>query len=557
MGFSSNNLRDGPPVVVAGLVGAAYVAWKVKSAADGVFARVEHIADHAVESVLIVQAATADSVKWVVLVTIWTTALAGVAYIVMYTHRQWKTLLRVCGKEPEANVETFAVSRSELVRHLRNPQGAEDLVNAVSVMGAGPSGCLRLAVGSQRNKGSTSYVVEVRLGEPRFLDSSISCDCLDHLSRGHGCKHMGAAMLFLCRSREAEVQDRGRSLATSGFAYSAMGGKGSKGGASRAQSSGALLRPRVSIQGDPSSGCVSGLREGLRDAARRWALKARNLPAPDAAVESSLPAGAPLRRLERAEVPSTPRVPGVAVERQMSVRFLAGASPHDEVVVLLKTPGLRQVFVVAYSFDVARVVEALCVVGPTCDVKVLMDAKQCAGRTKAQFQRAKQLETRGCVVRLASGIPCHEAYASRDRDDINVRRHARGLVHGKSVLCLYEDGHARCLIGSANWSDSTVANVEFGAVLSRPGPEFVTHWLTEVERGFTQGHDLSEVADGEGRLPSPSPPSESFGGARASGSFAGARGGGRRVGGMAISSKEVAELRAELRARRAASGAAP
>ena len=42
-----------------------------------------------------------------------------VAYIEMYTHSHWKVLLRVCGKEPDANVETFAVSRLELSQHIR------------------------------------------------------------------------------------------------------------------------------------------------------------------------------------------------------------------------------------------------------------------------------------------------------------------------------------------------------------------------------------------------------------------------------------------------------
>ena len=102
------------------------------------------------------------------------------------------------------------------------------------------------------------------------------------------------------------------------------------------------------------------------------------------------------------------------------------------------------------------------------------------------------------------GLAKATAYRARDRE-VRVGDDVKGIVHGKSMLVRYLPPSgglpvkvATCVIGSTIWTDSSTANLEFSAVLREPGAAFVQEWLSEFERGWSQGTDLAaalEAAD--------------------------------------------------------------
>ena len=143
---------------------------------------------------------------------------------------------------------------------------------------------------------------------------------------------------------------------------------------------------------------------------------------------------------------------------------------------------IASVDVVAYSFDVRRITDALAGLGSK--VRVLMDQSMCMGRTKNQRQMAQQLAANGCSVRVGRGRGIRAAYAARDRE-VAVGESWRGIIHGKSILVRYDQTRvqkgALCVIGSTNWTDSSTANLEFSAVIRELDETFEREW-TEIGR---------------------------------------------------------------------------
>ena len=132
---------------------------------------------------------------------------------------------------------------------------------------------------------------------------------------------------------------------------------------------------------------------------------------------------------------------------------------------------------------------------------VLLDAQQ-LGATKAQAGRGRQLESQGVQVRIGRGSSVDENYRERGRE-FRLGGMIKGKIHGKSALIQdpgtsNSPGVTECLIGSANWSDSTGANVEFNARIRQPSPEFVSSWLEEFNTHFGASLTVSEVLEGNG-----------------------------------------------------------
>ena len=80
------------------------------------------------------------------------------------------------------------------------------------------------------------------------------------------------------------------------------------------------------------------------------------------------------------------------------------------------------------------------------------------------------------------------AYGERGRV-VNLGSKIVGRIHGKSALVEYKAASqdstaaAECIIGSANWSDSTCANVEFGTRWTGSVTDpFVAGWRAEFDR---------------------------------------------------------------------------
>jgi hypothetical protein len=175
------------------------------------------------------------------------------------------------------------------------------------------------------------------------------------------------------------------------------------------------------------------------------------------------------------------------------------AQQFAEALLVGEAEDIESLDLVAYSFDVKRITDAICVLGPR--VRVLMDHSMCVGgRTKLQLQAAQQLYSNGCSVRVGRGRGIKAAYAARDRD-VSVGESLKGIIHGKSMLVRYDPARvtrgAVCLIGSTNWTDSSTANLEFSAVLREVGEDFVRDWTAEFTRGWTASKTLAEAIQEE------------------------------------------------------------
>ena len=107
--------------------------------------------------------------------------------------------MRLSGKEPEANIDALAVQDWR-----RNNRGAAELARAVSHPTIDQNGILscRVSSSSAARAGTGSHYIckcDFKLFKagrrPNSLD--VSCTCMDHLTRGEGCKHGGAMLLYL------------------------------------------------------------------------------------------------------------------------------------------------------------------------------------------------------------------------------------------------------------------------------------------------------------------------------------------------------------------------
>ena len=137
-----------------------------------------------------------------------------------------------------------------------------------------------------------------------------------------------------------------------------------------------------------------------------------------------------------------PPLPAVAVERKVTsvgvqtstvvrpqATFLTGleAQEFTERLLVGESEDIESVDLVAYSFDVKKITDAISALGPK--VRVLMDrSMSVGGRTKLQLQAAQQLNSNGCSVRVGQGRGIRAAYLARDRD-VGVGDTLRGIVH--------------------------------------------------------------------------------------------------------------------------------
>ena len=76
----------------------------------------------------------------------------------------------------------------------------------------------------------------------------------------------------------------------------------------------------------------------------------------------------------------------------------------------------------------------------------------------------QELTTAGCDVRLTTGKSVRDAYVNDNRD-VRVWSGLQGLHHAKSILVLRATSAADLVVGSTNWTTSSRANRECGAVL--------------------------------------------------------------------------------------------
>ena len=322
----------------------------VDSAAGATVAVIDAVSDGAV-------AVTGHAVDGIVT---WGSVLA--VLVVAQCLWQWhlKVRLRLAGFEPEANVFT-AQQVWEVTRSARKV-GA--LLDKVELDHKTPEGRVVLHVqGSE----ATPYVVE--LDSVKFLQGSppgdvvLKCTCLDHLSRGPMCKHAGAACLYL-RSHLAELQQLGLSgppLAGETLAVAD-------------QRSAAIRRAeslRVVSRGPLQ--CFEGLAQ-----LRQKALQLRDRVEP--MVEAVRPR-------------STGRSVCTQTEEDPAATFLdaVGLQRYAEALLVGDQESITSVDVVAYSFDVVGLTEALAHLGPK--VRILMDEGQCFGRTRRQLQAAQQMSS--------------------------------------------------------------------------------------------------------------------------------------------------------------------
>jgi len=308
----------------------------------------------------------------------------------------------------------------------------------------------------------------VSLIRPLEDGEQVRCDCMDHAKKGPYCKHAVAALL-------AEI-DTERPAVYADLTREVQGGEDER----------QLPKPPSKALFD--MGCLDGLRAKARQVGHSPALG----PEEPAACAAAAPA--PKAEPKKSREPrKTKSVVSAAVQpKGTEVQFIAGGGTHAKAVEMLGGDStILEVWMCCFSFDVEMVVEALIPHGQK--VKVLMDHTQCFHRTSKQLQKAQQLAAHGCAVQISSGTDLGAAYRARNRN-MNMTG-LRGIVHGKSLLVKKKgpNGELFCqvLAGSANWTDSTTANVEFSSFIDRPTAEYCLKWHEEFQRGWDSGVDLA------------------------------------------------------------------
>ena len=180
---------------------------------------------------------------------------------------------------------------------------------------------------------------------------------------------------------------------------------------------------------------------------------------------------------------------------ETTVEFVSSHTTHARACEILSQGEWASVDFCCYSFDVEAVVQCLGALG--CRRRVLMDQKQALGRTKAQRQKAKLMANQGVTVRVSRGTSVADAYTKAGRTDVSAGRHISGIVHGKTFLATRPCGEVVVLLGSTNWTDCSVANVEFGAIIRRPDASFIAAWRLEWARGWESSSTIDEAEKDE------------------------------------------------------------
>ena len=188
---------------------------------------------------------------------------------------------------------------------------------------------------------------------------------------------------------------------------------------------------------------------------------------------------------------------------ECSARFLGGTGTHEELIKLCAMRRVISVHLCAYSFDVGGIVQSLTnVLAGGGMVHLIVDWSQAMGKTREMLNRLFMLKSKGARVVVCRGKDVRQSYEEQGREEMKVNFGLYGLCHGKSALVRLASGPndsapamTYCLAGSANWSDSTASNVEFGVVLERVGQTFVSEWLSYFEAQTRHGSSLYDVED--------------------------------------------------------------
>ena len=360
-------------------------------------------------------------------------------------------------------------------------KGMKACVEHVRLLHLSPEGRVRYEV-----QGSSVTPYSVTLDFRAFKQGSapeyvvLGCNCMDFVKKGGVCKHAGACCHHLLR-HTAEVEQTcvtGPPLAVEA-ARPPFALEGSR-ALRRAVS---LDVPRTRSQGETL--CLAALRQKAKD------LQARLF------VRSGAATSRPQSSTATVETAALAR--GVSVQTQTvgkrGCTFLGAVEAQRYTICLLADADqIDTVDLVAYSFDVKDLTDALCHLG--AKVRILMDWSMCFGKTRKQLQAAQQLAANGCCVRVGKGFSVQEAYRARDREVV-VGSSVRGIVHGKSVLVRYLPSQSQsgtvCVIGSTNWTDSSTANLEFSAVLHAVGEDFEESWSGEFAKGWEQSSSLDSA----------------------------------------------------------------
>ena len=456
------------------------------------FERATEVVDTAADAAIFVIDSVADTSLNTLRHCVFATIVTGFVFVSWFAALKLK--LRLAGFEPEANV---VFSAGDVWSVVRSAKRVEALLDKVRLLHRTEE-ALFLTV-----QGSEVRPYEVELSLPLLYSGAspqavvVKCACMDHVQRGPVCKHAGAACLYV-RSHLSEVSQVGFSgpalvdvdVATrpaAGVASSAARGAAA-----------AAFQQRIAVfqeqhrQHSHAGASGLGCFEGLREKARKLGSRARSIP--DAAIPAEAPVQvAALATPATEEMKKKTKEQASQTDGKPGSTFLTGieAQQYAQATLIGHREEIRSVHVVAYSFDVEGITEALCDLGPS--VHVLMDRGQCFGRTRRQLQRAQQLVAHGCKVRVGTGFPVREAYRARDRE-VRVGEDVRGIIHGKSLLIEMTPPHGTlCLIGSTNWTDSSTANVEFSAVIRHVDAPFRAAWLEEFHRGWNSSADVGDA----------------------------------------------------------------
>ena len=134
----------------------------------------------------------------------------------------------------------------------------------------------------------------------------------------------------------------------------------------------------------------------------------------------------------------------------------------------------------------------------------MTDQSQASGKTKAQLQVLKELQSAGAKLRLVAGTAVNAAYEGDGRG-VKVGSKIKGLHHAKSLLCMSPTGSARLVIGSCNFTTSSKANREAGVVIQcKTGDQLLKDWQQSFDEAFAAGATVEEFERNLGEGPTSS-----------------------------------------------------
>ena len=482
-------------------------------------------------------------------VAFWCATAATLLACVWYANK--KVRLRLSGMEPEANIPVDLGPRERYNQELSAFRGNQGHIpgNAllVRILLTPATGEQELHAAVTDASGEFGVVIRLPPGKSPLVNwksNQVYCPCRDFFIKGQGCRHARAVFVELmkdqCRWPDLEhlsgsiMQSRAGILAAAVPLRSLQAAvatgydPGAPAGSSGSPLPVAVRRarsrmPEVRTPGLQSKhlGCLEGLWSATtRERINKATLTMRNQCALDTgfrdyrfdAPSATLPAGA------NSNISAESRVAGLEVPRAVTAvaecqtdlsvgpslpagvvaKFLSGAESQRELVFLLRSRGaeVQRVYLLGFSFDAQEVTTAITELAGVPRL-IVLDRDQTLSGTKLQVTRAKQLQAGGAEVRITSGSPVKESYEARSRT-VSVAAHVKGKLHAKAVFVQIA-GVDYFILGSANWSDSTTANIEVGALLVNPGAGFSEAWLLEWRKVWAVACPLSEAEEDQHR----------------------------------------------------------